>query len=266
MAMLSTPGITPGTPLRLRAAAPERGLGGNFGSPSCRPILFGRGGRFKGLWEDLATCRRVEAWCDNVERHRSGFTDPNKPTREEMKRERTPCPWLDELGHAQMQTLDREWCPVEDITGPPVLIGGQFEVSGSSELTDDNVPEEGIVARPSELQKYLEEFTERLERWMEQLVGEVRTVAAAQANPTGPPREPSVYGSSNGGGSQGPNLWVHTPARKEGDGGSVRRPFESGPTAIMDNHDNGHLSLGFPPLVPAVLWGTYPSNIPSRSA
>ncbi|TGJ64814.1 hypothetical protein EYR41_010847 [Orbilia oligospora] len=247
--------------------------------------------RFKFLWEGLAACRRVEACCGDVESHRRGFTDPNKLTREEAKRGRQLRPWLDNMDHARMKVLDKRFYPVSVATGPPVLIGGQSEASGQSELTDDNVPEEGIVVRPSELQKYLDELTERLERRLEQLVGEVRTAAAGRANLTGPPpaggspsvqaratdtpatqgpralasgREPSVYGSSDSGGSQGPNLWVYTPAMTEGDGGSFCHPSESGPDCIMDSYDDGHLRLGFPPLVPATLWGTYPSDILPR--
>ncbi|RVD89498.1 uncharacterized protein DFL_000502 [Arthrobotrys flagrans] len=131
---------------------------------------------------------------------------------------------------------------------------------------------------------------EKPKRRMEQLVEEVRTVAAGRTNFTSPPVaggpsvqvratdtlaargrhaftsgcEPSVYGARDSGGSQGSNLWVYTPAMTEGDGGSFCRPSESEPVSIIDGYDDRRLRLSFPPLVPAVLLGTYPSAIPPR--
>ncbi|KAK6508023.1 hypothetical protein TWF481_006443 [Arthrobotrys musiformis] len=253
---------------------------------------------FSRRWEMWEVGRRVEAWCGDVERHRGRFTNPNIPTEEEKEAEGcvSSCPWWDNLDYARMEDIDRDRYPGSFdgfVTGPPVLIQGQSEISSQLELMDNDFPDRGIVVRPSELHKHLDQLTERLERRMEQLVGEVRAAAAGRTNFTSPPvtggspsvqvgatdtpaaqgcdalaggREPSVYGFSDSGGSQGPNLWVYTPAMTEGGGSSFCRPSESEPVSIIDCHDDRHLRLGFPPLVPAIMWGTCPSEIPPQSA
>ncbi|KAK6337224.1 hypothetical protein TWF718_010005 [Orbilia javanica] len=212
------------------------------------PARFIReGGDFGRVWSGEGAYKKVEAWCEDVERHRWGFTDPNKPVGEEGGAD--SCLWLKNLDHARIEALDRKFYPVPVMTGAPVFIGGQSEASGQARPADDKVPNFGTFTHPSEFQRYLEQFTDRLERRMEQFLGEVRAAAASQTSPTRPPATWSIPNGS----LEDSNLWAYTPATTEGDGSLPCRPSESELVSIIDRYDHEQQRLSFPPLEPVVM-------------
>ncbi|KAK6526166.1 hypothetical protein TWF281_011201 [Arthrobotrys megalospora] len=273
---------------------------------------------FEAWWSGWRKGERIADWCGDVENHRRGFTNPNKATNEEVMREPPSCVWWEELDYDRMEALDRANTPVQLATGPPVLIWdelseGLSDAGDRPKLMGDNIPEGGIVVRPSELQTYLDQFAEKIERRMEQLVEEVRVTVAAQttqgpygeispaslpamieddgssacrASESGPsekpgegvlpppmtttptdhsgnqPRVSSDLFKDWAGGvcSEGNAPWLYQGEPEEGSPSQFSGVLVSitpEPMSITDRYD-GHLSLGFEPLSPAITHGTKP--------